>query len=135
MPRRSSTWVDIRIHLFVIFAFSLVLMLYNIYVGAFGFILLALLFVYGRERCQDRERALEDYYNNVVKNINELSNYAIDNLPLAVSYTHLCCINRYGIKCDWIGNFYFFRDGYTLLDTLYCICHNWDRFCVIFFPQ
>ena len=72
MPRRSSTWVDIRIHLFVIFAFSLILMIYNRYVAFFGFILLALLFVYGRERCHDRERALDEYYNNVVKNINEL---------------------------------------------------------------
>ncbi len=98
MPRRSSTWVDIRIHLFVIFAFSLVLMLYNIYVGAFGFILLALLFVYGRERCQDRERALEDYYNNVVKNINELSNYAIDNLPLAIM------VLNYQGRLQWVND-------------------------------
>lgn len=98
MPRRSSTWVDIRIHLFIIFAFSLILMLYNIYVGAFGLILLSLLFVYGRERCHDRERALEDYYSNVVKNINELSNYAIDNLPLAIMV-----LNHQG-RLQWVND-------------------------------
>ncbi len=98
MPRRSSTWVDIRIHLFVIFAFSLILMIYNRYVAFFGFILLTLLFVYGRERCHDRERALDEYYNNVVKNINELSNYAIDNLPLTIM------VLNYQGRVQWVND-------------------------------
>lgn len=84
MPRNSSMWVDIRIHLVVVVGLLLVIMIYNKYIAFIGLILLISLFVYGRERCNDRQQELEYYYKNVVKNINELSNYAIENLPIAI---------------------------------------------------
>lgn len=97
MPRNSSAWVDIRVHLIVVVGLLLILMLYNRYVAFFGLILLALLFVYAKERCNERQRAMEEYYNNVVKNINELSNYAIDNLPIAI-----VVLNHQG-RMQWVN--------------------------------
>lgn len=84
MPQNSSAWVDIRIHLIIVVGLLLVIMLYNRYVAIIGFVLFFSLFIYGRERCRDRQRELEEYYRNVVKNINELTNYAIDRLPVAI---------------------------------------------------
>lgn len=84
MPRNSSNWLDIRIHLIVVIGLLLVIMLYNQYVALIGLILVASLFVYGQERCNDQQKALEQYYHNIVKNLNALSNYAIDQMPVAI---------------------------------------------------
>ncbi|MBP2633336.1 MAG: diguanylate cyclase and phosphoesterase, partial [Firmicutes bacterium] len=58
MPRNSSVWVDIRIHLVVVVGLLLVIMIYNKYVAFIGLILLISLFVYGRQRCNDRQQEL-----------------------------------------------------------------------------
>lgn len=98
MPRNSSAWVDLRIHLLVVAGLLLVLLFYNQYVALIGLVLLVVLFVYGRERCNDRQKALEEYYRNVVKNVNELSNYAIEHLPIAI-----LIINRDG-RLQWCND-------------------------------
>lgn len=84
MPRNSSAWVDIRIHLIVIAGLLLVIMIYNKFIACTGLVLLIALYIYGRERCGDRRKALEDYYQNVARNVNELSNYAMYHLPIAI---------------------------------------------------
>lgn len=84
MPQNASVWVDLRIYLIVVVGLLIVIMFYNKYVAVVGFALLIALFIYGRERCRNRQRELEEYYQNVVKNINVLTNYAVDCLPLAI---------------------------------------------------
>lgn len=84
MPRNTSAWVDIRIHLLIVAGLLLVITLYNRYFAVIGCILWFSLFIYGKERCKDRQRALDEYYRSVVKNVNEVSNYAIDHLPVAI---------------------------------------------------
>ena len=84
MPRKLSTWVDIKINLIVIASLLLVIMIYNKYVATIGLVVLFSLFIYGRERCKDRQKELEDYYKNVVKNVNQLSNYAIESMPIGI---------------------------------------------------
>lgn len=84
MPRNSSAWVDIRVHLLIVAVLLAILFLYNPYIAGIGLILLVTLFVYGRERCRERQRALEEYYEQVIKNVNAFSNYAIEHLPLAI---------------------------------------------------
>lgn len=84
MPRTSSAWVDLRIHLVIVAGLLVVLMIYNKYVAFIGFVLMVTLFFYGRERCKDRQAAMDEYFNTVVRNINQLSNYAIENLPIAI---------------------------------------------------
>lgn len=84
MPRNSSAWVDIRVHLLIVAALLAILFLYNPYIAGIGLILLVTLFIYGRERCRERQRALEAHYEQVIKNVNALSNYAIERLPVAI---------------------------------------------------
>lgn len=84
MPRNLSAWVDIRINLIVIAGLLLVIGIYNKYVAVIGLVVLLSLFIYGRERCNDRQKDLEEYCRHVVKNVNALSNYAIDSLPVAI---------------------------------------------------
>ncbi|MBB5337204.1 DHH family phosphoesterase [Pectinatus brassicae] len=84
MPRRLSSWIDICITLIVITGLLLTLLCYNIYLAAAGLLLLICLLLFLRERNHDRQKALSDYYQNVVKNINEISNYALDQLPQVI---------------------------------------------------
>ncbi|TCS78432.1 DHH family phosphoesterase [Pectinatus cerevisiiphilus] len=84
MPRRLSSWIDICITLVIIAGLLLTLLCYNIYLAAAGLLLLICLLFFLRERNHDRQEALADYYQNVVKNINELSNLALDKLPQVI---------------------------------------------------
>lgn len=84
MPKNTSSWVDLKIHLLILAFLLIVILQYNKYVAVIGFVLLGALYVYGRERCRDRQKELDLYLQNVVKNINDISNFAIEKLPIAV---------------------------------------------------
>lgn len=84
MPRRLSSWIDICITLVIIAGLLLTLLCYNIYLSAAGLLLLICLLLFLRERNNDRQNALADYYHNVIKNVNELSNLALDQLPQVI---------------------------------------------------
>lgn len=84
MPRNLSAWSDLCIHLVVIGILVLVLMSYNVYVGAISLVIWVSMALFARERCRDRQQRFERYFRDVVSNINQISNYAIENLPQAV---------------------------------------------------
>ena len=84
MPRNLSAWSDLCIHLVVIGVLVLVLMSYNLYVGAISLVIWISMVFFARERCRDRQERFERYCRDVVSNINQISNYAIENLPQAV---------------------------------------------------
>jgi c-di-AMP phosphodiesterase-like protein len=46
--------------------------------------LLVCLLLFLRERNNDRQKSLADYYQNVIKNVNELSNLALEHLPQVI---------------------------------------------------
>ena len=84
MPCDLSAWIDLCIHLVVIGVLVLVLMSYNLYVGAISLVIWISMVFFARERCRDRQERFERYCRDVVSNINQISNYAIENLPQAV---------------------------------------------------
>ena len=84
MPRNLTAWIDICIHLAIIFVLVLVLSYYNFYVAAISFLVFLCMASFARERCMDRRHAFRNYCDNVIRNVNELSNYAIEQLPQAV---------------------------------------------------
>ncbi|WP_196593335.1 DHH family phosphoesterase [Pectinatus sottacetonis] len=84
MPRKLSSWIDICITLIIIAGLLLTLLCYNIYLAVAGLLLLICLLLFLRERNQDRQKALSDYYQNVIKNVNELSNLALEQLPQVI---------------------------------------------------
>lgn len=84
MPKNTSSWVDLKIHLLILAVLLLVILQYNKYIAIIGMVLLGALYIYGRERCRDRQKELDLYLQNVVKSINKISNFAIEKLPVAV---------------------------------------------------
>lgn len=84
MPRNLSAWMDICIHMAVTGGLLLVILHYNRYVASISFIVWICLFFFGRERCLDRKKAFDNYCKNIVRNVNEVSNYAIEKIPAAI---------------------------------------------------
>ena len=84
MPRNLSAWIDLTIHLIVMLALALVTFCYNTYVGMAALVLWAALAAFAWERCQDRERRFERYCMGIIRNVNEVMNYAVDRLPQAI---------------------------------------------------
>lgn len=84
MPRNLSAWIDLMIHLIVMLALALVTFCYNSYVGAASLLLWAVLAAFAWERCHDRERRFERYCMGIIRNVNEVMNYAVDRLPQAI---------------------------------------------------
>jgi c-di-AMP phosphodiesterase-like protein len=84
MPRNTSSWTDLKIHLLILAFLIVVVMKYNVYAAAIGFVLLGALYVYGRERCRDRQKDLDSYLESVVSNLNDISNFAMEKLPMAI---------------------------------------------------
>ena len=84
MPRNLSAWIDLTIHLIVMLALALVTFCYNTYVGAGALLLWAVLAAFAWERCHDRERRLERYCMGIIRNVNNVMNYAVDCLPQAI---------------------------------------------------
>ena len=84
MPRNLSAWIDLTVHLIVMLALALVTFCYNSYVGMAALLLWAILAAFAWERCRDRERRFERYCMGVIRNVNNVMNYAVDSLPQAI---------------------------------------------------
>ena len=84
MPRNLSALIDLTIHLIVMLALALVTFCYNTYVGMAALVLWAALAAFAWERCHDRERRFERYCMGIIRNVNEVMNYAVDRLPQAI---------------------------------------------------
>lgn len=84
MPRNLSAWIDLTIHLIVMLALALVTFCYNSYVGMAALMLWAVLTAFAWERCRDRERRFERYCMGIIRNVNNVMNYAVDRLPQAI---------------------------------------------------
>ena len=84
MPRNLSAWIDLTVHLIVMLALALVTFCYNSYVGTAALLLWALLAAFAWERCRDRERRFERYCMGIIRNVNDVMNYAVDRLPQAI---------------------------------------------------
>jgi len=84
MPRNLSAWIDICIHLAVILLLVLVISSYNLYVGTIALVVWACMLFFARERCLARKSGFTSYCQNIIRNVNEVSNYAVERLPQAV---------------------------------------------------
>lgn len=84
MPRNLSAWVDACIQLAVMAGLLLVLVYYNKYVAFIGLVLWGCLFLYARERCRYRQEAFDSYCKNVMKNVSDIVNYAVERMPSAI---------------------------------------------------
>lgn len=84
MPQGPSFWFDTRLYLTVAAALLAVIVFYNPYVAVLGAILLGVLYLYGRERYLQQQRALNNYLFTMTHNIEQGSAYALSNLPLAM---------------------------------------------------
>ena len=84
MPRNLSAWIDLKIHLIVMLALALVTFCYSSYVGMAALLLWAALVAFAWERCRDRERRFERYCMGIIRNVNDVMNYAVDRLPQAI---------------------------------------------------
>ena len=80
MPRNLSAWIDLTVHLIVMLALALVTYCYSSYVGAAALLLWALLAAFAWERCRDRERRFERYCMGIIRNVNNVMNYAVESL-------------------------------------------------------
>ena len=84
MPRNLSAWIDLTIHLIVMLALALVTFCYNSYMGTAALLLWAILAAFAWERCRDRERRFDRYCMGIIRNVNDVMNYAVDRLPQAI---------------------------------------------------
>lgn len=84
MPQGPSFWFDTRIYLLVASALLMVIIFYNKYVAVLGAILIIALYLYGRERHREQQKALNDFLDTMVHNVEEITTYALKNLPMAM---------------------------------------------------
>ena len=98
MPRNLSAWIDLTIHLIVMLALALVTFCYNSYMGTAALLLWAILAAFAWERCRDRERRFDRYCMGIIRNVNDVMNYAVDRLPQAI-----LVISKEG-NLEWCNN-------------------------------
>jgi c-di-AMP phosphodiesterase-like protein len=98
MPQGPSFWFDTRIYLAVATALLLVIVFYNPYVAVLGAILLVSLYLYGRERHKERQKALDNYLYTMSHCIEQGASYALKSLPLV-----MMIINQEG-KLFWYND-------------------------------
>ncbi len=84
MSGKLSTWIDICVTLIASFNLLVILFQYDWYIFGGGIVLWICLFFYLKERNVERRKALKNYYENVIKNVNELSNFALEKLPQVI---------------------------------------------------
>jgi len=101
MPNGPSFWFDTRIYLAVAAALLVIIVFYNPYVAILGAILLGALYLYGRERHIQQQKALSSYLYSMTHNIEQGSSYALKNLPLVM------------IIVDRQGRLYWYNDVLT----------------------
>lgn len=85
MLHGPSFWFDTRIYLAVTAALLIVVAYYNHYFAVLGLIILLALYLYGRERYVEQQKALDVYLDSMSQNINHAAYYALQNLPLAIA--------------------------------------------------
>ncbi|WP_297568781.1 DHH family phosphoesterase [uncultured Anaerovibrio sp.] len=84
MPRNLNAWIDILvIHLATLLLLA-VLFCYNTYIAAAALMVWFTTLFFGYERCRYRTEEFDHYCHTVISNVNDASNYAIDNLPQIV---------------------------------------------------
>ena len=98
MPNKLSTWIDICVTLIVSLILLVILFQYNWYIFSGGIVLWICLFFYLKERSIERRKNLKAYYENVIKNVNELSNYALEQLPQVIMV-----INK-DLRLEWYNH-------------------------------
>ena len=84
MISKLSVWIDICITMIASLGLLIVLLQYNWYIFGGGVVLWICLMLYLKERCIERRRTLKKYYENIIKNVNELSNFALERLPQVI---------------------------------------------------
>lgn len=84
MPQGPSFWLDTRIYLVVAAVLLLVIVFYNKYVAVLGAILLIALYLYSRDRHNEQQKAFNEYLDKMVHSVEEITTYALKNLPLAM---------------------------------------------------
>ena len=84
MPRNLSAWMDACIYLAALLALVLVLSWYNPYVASIAFVVWLFVALFSRERCRDRQRTFDSYCCDVVRNVSEVMNFAIERLPQGI---------------------------------------------------
>ncbi|MEN6565171.1 MAG: DHH family phosphoesterase [Veillonellales bacterium] len=106
MPQGPSFWFDTRIYLAVAAALLLVIVFYNKYVAVLGAILLVVLYLYGRERHIEQQKAMNAYLNSMAHNVESVTTYALKNLPLAMALVDEAGRLQWGnsILFDWTDN-------------------------------
>lgn len=85
MPQGPSFWFDTRIYLAVAATLLIIIVFYNKYLAMLGLVLLIALYLYGRERYTEQQKAINVYLDTMVHNVEEITTYALKNLPLAMS--------------------------------------------------
>ncbi len=98
MLNGPSFWFDTRVYLAVSLALLLIISFYNPYLALLGVVLLYALYLYGKERCRDFQKAWTDYYDSMSHHIDQASAYALQNLPLSIA------IIDSGGKLVWSNN-------------------------------
>lgn len=101
MPQGPSFWFDTRIYLLVAALLLLVIVFYNKYVAVLGAILLAALYLYGRERHKEQQKALNAFLDTMVHNVEEITTYALKNLPMAMIIIDADC------RLKWCNSTFF----------------------------
>ncbi len=84
MSGKLSTWIDICVTLIASLILLVILFQYDWYIFGGGIVLWICLFFYLKERNVECRKALKNYYENVIKNVNELSNFALEKLPQVI---------------------------------------------------
>ena len=106
MPRGPSLWFDIRVYLVVAIALLMVILYYNIYLAVLGAILVYALYLYGKERLKEGQKAFAEYIRSMKHSIDQASAYALQNLPIAIAIVdqggRLNWCN--GILKEWVGD-------------------------------
>lgn len=106
MPRGPSLWFDIRVYLIVAVALLMVIFYYNIYLAVLGAILVYALYLYGKERLKEGQKAFAEYIRSMKHSIDQASAYALQNLPIAIAIVdqggRLNWCN--GILKEWVGD-------------------------------
>ncbi|MBE6098834.1 MAG: DHH family phosphoesterase [Anaerovibrio sp.] len=81
MPRNLNAWIDIVIIHLAALLLLVVLFFYNCYIGTAALMVWLASLFFGYERCRYRSEEFAHYCHTVISNVNEASNYAIENLP------------------------------------------------------
>lgn len=87
MPRNLNAWLDICFILFAALILTGILAFYNLFVGTVsGVVWLCLLF-FARERCLCRSEEFDHYCHTVISNVNNVANYALEQMPQIILMT------------------------------------------------